>query len=76
MSRAVQLDEAVQLDGRNHDALCMRGNLELQRGEWSKAKETFKAIQAAESNDDTYSALALVSGDPRRFLKVERFRSF
>ncbi|GAQ79163.1 hypothetical protein KFL_000250400 [Klebsormidium nitens] len=36
------------------------GALKL-RGEWGKAKETFKAIQAAESNDDTYSALALAN---------------
>ena len=50
------------MDGKNKDALSMRGSLELKRGEWGKAKETFKSIQQADGNDDTYAALSLVSG--------------
>jgi uncharacterized protein HemY len=61
-----QIEEAVQLDGKNKDALSMRGSLELKRGEWGKAKETFKSIQQAENNDDTYAALSLVSGWQRQ----------
>ena len=59
----MQIDEVVQSDSTHRDALAMRGGLELERGDWNKAKDTFKSILQSTNNEDTYAALALVSGN-------------
>ncbi|MFS7991242.1 putative RNA polymerase-associated protein Ctr9 [Helianthus anomalus] len=53
------IHDALQMDGKNPDALCMLGDLELKNDDWLKAKDTFRAAKDASNGKDSYATLCL-----------------
>lgn len=51
--------DALEVDGKNPDALCMLGDLELKNDDWVKAKDTFRAAKDASNGKDSYATLCL-----------------
>ncbi|KAJ0723990.1 putative RNA polymerase-associated protein Ctr9 [Helianthus annuus] len=53
------IHDALQVDDKNPDALCMLGDLELKNDDWLKAKDTFRAAKDASNGKDSYATLCL-----------------
>ncbi|KAK1423878.1 hypothetical protein QVD17_19187 [Tagetes erecta] len=53
------IHDALQVDDKNPDALCMLGDLELKNDDWVKAKDTFRAAKEASNGKDSYATLCL-----------------
>ncbi|KAI3711523.1 hypothetical protein L1987_70061 [Smallanthus sonchifolius] len=53
------IHDALQVDDKNPDALCMLGDLELKNDDWVKAKDTFRAAKDASNGKDSYATLCL-----------------
>ncbi|GJS58301.1 protein CTR9 [Tanacetum coccineum] len=51
--------DALEVDDKNPDALCMLGDLELKNDDWVKAKDTFRAAKDASNGKDSYATLCL-----------------
>ncbi|KAJ9566744.1 hypothetical protein OSB04_002710 [Centaurea solstitialis] len=51
--------DALEVDDKNPDALCMLGDLELKNDDWVKAKDTFRAAREASNGKDSYATLCL-----------------
>nr|XP_043614945.1 protein CTR9 homolog [Erigeron canadensis]XP_043614946.1 protein CTR9 homolog [Erigeron canadensis]XP_043614947.1 protein CTR9 homolog [Erigeron canadensis] len=51
--------DALEVDDKNPDALCMLGDLELKNDDWVKAKDTFRAAKDASNGKDSYDTLCL-----------------
>lgn len=56
----VKIRDALEVDDKNPDALCMLGDLELKNDDWVKAKDTFRAAKDASNGKDSYATLCLV----------------
>ncbi|WOK96671.1 hypothetical protein Cni_G05378 [Canna indica] len=53
------INDALKVDDKCPDALCMLGDLELKIDDWLKAKDTFRAAKDATDGKDSYATLAL-----------------
>ncbi|GKA65321.1 protein CTR9 [Tanacetum coccineum] len=54
-----KIRDALEVDDKNPDALCMLGDLELKNDDWVKAKDTFRAAKDASNGKDSYATLCL-----------------
>ncbi|XP_020260764.1 protein CTR9 homolog isoform X2 [Asparagus officinalis] len=54
-----KIGDALRIDDKCHDALCMLGSLELKNDDWLRAKDTFRAAREATHEKDSYSTLFL-----------------
>nr|GEV81338.1 protein CTR9 homolog [Tanacetum cinerariifolium] len=55
----LKIFDALEVNDKNPDALCMLGHLELKNDDWIKAKDTFRATKDAFNEKYSYVTLCL-----------------
>ncbi|RVX05411.1 Protein CTR9-like [Vitis vinifera] len=53
--------DALKVNDKGPNSLCMLGDLELKNDDWVKAKETFRSASDATDGKDSYATLSLAS---------------